>query len=283
MIVNYNTHTIILRVRKEVKLPEHPYALFHGIFGRLLFRYNNENAKAEHDDCDNDCLYCTLFKYSLAANHKWHGKYTNPPQGFVLRLANNNKRHYLQGDFLMLELILVGDHQSKLNAIVDVLRQIETADLSLWTGCFSFVATDRYTDIESLETKEKEHHTVTLELITPLILESKGELVEHPKASDIFNSLYERFTLFNQIYCKAPYHPIDRLIVNNMQMCSDLRLVKWKRRDLHSRKAIVMTGVLGRISLEGVFDEDLMKMLVIGQDLHMGRYASYGLGQYVIK
>jgi hypothetical protein len=126
---------------------------------------------------------------------------------------------------------------------------------------------------------------VHLHLLTPLRLQHQGKILgpREINARQLLRQLIRRVSLNTQIYggWEWPLEHIRHLNTLADQIQEDRRLhwQEWGRYSSRQQQAMKLGGVVGRWHLRQV-PQALLRLLHLGQWLHVGKETAFGLGKY---
>jgi CRISPR-associated endoribonuclease Cas6 len=127
-----------------------------------------------------------------------------------------------------------------------------------------------------------------LELIikSPLSIKHKGKVLHHNNfdVPAMLNNLIRRIKTLSIFYGEelcADTEQNWRESIKNVEVAKQhLTQVKWYRYSFAQKKQIPMQGVKGSIILTGIGLVNLLPLLQLGEQLHIGKGSLMGLGQY---
>ena len=132
-------------------------------------------------------------------------------------------------------------------------------------------------------------HRATLHFHTPLRLQVQGKPARANQltARDLLIALARRHQLLRDVHlgAAAPQYDFKTLVGQAEAIklhAQDLHWFDWKRYSSRQRQEMTLGGVLGCWTLRGDTDTlaDLWPWLWLGQWLHVGKNATFGLGGY---
>lgn len=295
----------ILRLRllaqagAPLRLPPYAGSMLRGALGHALLRFS-PLPHADQQPCAlyGSCPYCTLFAALPPPGHHLQ-KLSQLPHPYVVEPPPGG--HQLDaGAQFAFALVLFGRAvplwQTVLRALASALQAGLTADHvpcrlldarqdnrqdSLWPGAPQL---DPLTPPAPVPLGR----SVTLRLDTPLCLRRHGRPVRDPRQLDartLLVALARRYQLLLDAWApgRAPQLDFGQLVVSaasvRLQPGADLRWFDWGRYSQRQRREMKLGGLLGSLHLQG----DLAPwsgLLHLGQWLHLGRHATFGMGAY---
>ena len=132
------------------------------------------------------------------------------------------------------------------------------------------------------------HSDITLTLKSPLTIKKKGRvLVAQTFELDAFLlTLLRRVKTLCVFYGEqilAEQEKAWRAAISEVRLCDQaLTDVSWNRYSFRQNKSIPMKGIWGHFKLVGAGVETLLPLLQLGEQIHVGKGAFMGLGNYQI-
>jgi hypothetical protein len=126
-----------------------------------------------------------------------------------------------------------------------------------------------------------------IELLTPLRVKQEGRLQNQVDFDLLIRAIIRRWQLLCKYYGSQGYKNIEvSEILEGAKMINSGTLnLRWQEKERYSRRQgqrMMMGGMVGIMECEGEL-EPFLPWLILGQDLHVGKNTSFGLGKYVIK
>ncbi|MFA8436814.1 MAG: hypothetical protein ACEPOZ_20090 [Marinifilaceae bacterium] len=286
----YRYRINLLVKKQQFQLPLHPYALFHGLLGELLYTGNGHSGQ-KFVRCENPgCAYCNLFKPVLPPGHFWLGKYTNPPVAYVISPPNNGKEVYRKGEVLSLQLTLIGNANKHLPALISAFAQVGNIESTGLSQEFLFHSVEGIAP----QTQEKENdnrftlnncgkQTLTpgsqLQTESPLFLASKGKLVTNNILEHALQQAHLKYSLFAQLYCGARYNTIIPLETDQLNYVQQTEIISWWRNDNKNGKRVKVKAVNGCFTVPDASFSPHSSLLKLLPHFGIGQYSSYGMGK----
>lgn len=272
---------------------------FAGAFRRLVCRRNTSDC-SNSPDCS-DCPYRILFGQQLGADPSAVKCHQKPPLPFVFTFPAHDTIPK-QAEGCTCTLVLVGKALNHATVFISALRSLLTNGHQLGQFAEATVhlveSLDFYGNQISIALGEAEPDTgnlvtldakgvvdsrccptdvIGLHFITPLKLAKNGRIMCSFDAGQFVRSLMRRVSALAYYYCS--YEMRDNFreyahTANRIELLED----NFFYTDV-GRRSLALSGVMGDGVLIGDFN-DLMPFLALGEYLHLGKGASYGMGQY---
>lgn len=126
---------------------------------------------------------------------------------------------------------------------------------------------------------------LTIHFLTPTHIKAGGTLIKEPDFHHLVKRLRDRVNALAAFYCE------DRLAVDHKgfgERAETVRTISsrvtWQDRSRRSWKTghtHDMGGISGSVTYEGRIEE-FLPLLLLGEDTHVGKYAVWGHGQYLL-
>lgn len=292
------------RVTFPILLPEYAGSTLRGVFGRTLRELTCVTRAKTCQNCTltSSCLYTAIFEPS-----KPEAKtliINTPPVPYIIEPPQWGERYYERGSLLQFHFTLIGYSEKHLAIILltwqrALIRGIGTtngkANLEAVYHCASngeALVWNGGTILEhdrSFTLPDKPMSLpLSLEFSTPLRLQENGHALPPGRieAKPFLMALVRRTSLLAEHYANGPQFTSTEFTqlaetAKKIEIKKDLRWQDWTRHSSRQKRTMQLGGVIGRITFYG--DLDLFyTVLRLGEILHVGKEASFGLGQYQI-
>ncbi|MEW6623323.1 MAG: CRISPR system precrRNA processing endoribonuclease RAMP protein Cas6 [Bacillota bacterium] len=296
-------------------MPDYKGATFRGGFGRIFRQIACSLRQRSCKDCllmDN-CSYAYIFETAPPKNSQALSKYESIPRPFVLDPPLETKNYYAPGEMLAIDFILIGNAIKYLPYFIIVFREMGVHGLG--RGRRPFALTDvsaiglddavsiynpntnvvrsidlSYSGSQLIEraipslnlsqTKE-----LKIEFLTPVSLKDEGQIAFIPEFHILFRQAMRRISALSYFHHEDPLE-VDYAglaegskqveLVENRTVWKD-----WERYSQRQRQRVNMGGLIGSATYRGDL-EVFLPWLVLGQQVHVGKNAVFGLGKYRI-
>ncbi len=286
-----------------IRLPEYAGSTLRGAFGHAL----RQLACATRAKTCQGCMLATSCPYTAVFEpQKPQGgtlALATPPVPYVIEPPTWGECRYERNDALRFHFTLAGRSAGHLNiAIMAWQRALArgvgagdgTARLETIHHCTPQGETQIY---RSGEPVLAHRHMIdlpgdalpsplTLEFITPLRLQENGCALPPSRitARPLLTALLRRASLLAEYYAGAPLYSAEQFALfagaaQRIEAAPDLRWRDWTRHSSRQGRTMQLGGCVGRITLQGDL-APFADVLRLGQWLHVGKEASFGLGQY---
>jgi CRISPR/Cas system endoribonuclease Cas6 (RAMP superfamily) len=127
---------------------------------------------------------------------------------------------------------------------------------------------------------------VEVELLTPLRLRAGGQLVSPERFSPTLfvQALFRRLSLLAACWgeppAPLPFEPVRERLLRLAGTVEGVRWVEQQRRSYRQHTRMRMGGLVGSFRLDLEADDPLAPLLRAGEQLHVGKVTTMGLGRY---
>lgn len=298
MINLYPLH-IVFEAEEPILMPVYKGSTLRGALGHALKRVvcvQRKRTTCEGCIVGDRCLYGWVFE-SIAREKRLMGRhYPHYPHPYVLKPPLTDKREFKPGDKLEWGLVLLGRAVEYLPFFVLAFK--EMGERGLGRGRRRAVLKEVRVGEDlvyreggeavfhplpvSVEASGEGHSEVMLHFKTPTRIRRQRRLVERPWFVHIATQLVERVTLLANLYGSVRHEPVPGL----HELAKEIELVKdetqwfdWERYSFRQGTRMRMGGFVGKAWYRGNLDP-FWPYLKVGEFVHVGKNASFGLGGY---
>ena len=291
------------RVTERIFLPEYAGSAIRGAFGWALRRIACMTHMKECRKCPlwKTCPYALFLESQPPAEHALQ-KFSQVPHPYVIEPPEKGRREYMPGDMLSFRIVLIGKALAQLPLVIYAMQrafareisggsaELDSVFLEDADGSAHIVYGQGFEEISPHETwiDVPEYHgaaDVRLTFSTPLRLQENGRplLPEEISAQRLLMALIRRTALLMEFHggesLNLPFQELSDLCAQSTAASSSLAWFNWKRYSSRQHQMMNFGGNVGTLELHGVAGV-LMPFLYIGQWVHVGKNATFGLGRY---
>lgn len=289
------------QVTQDIRLPEYAGSALRGAFGRAL---RNISCMTKQDDCNHcplyrSCPYTNIFETPAPKNHNIQ-KFKQVPNGYIIEPPKWGDRHYPTGAPLKFSLVLIGKLIEHLPLIAFAFKRALSYNLSGGKAQLQDIlhcenqkpSQSIFIDDCIINHDAKLHlpdplpKNLTLNIHTPLRLQENGKpLNAHNITLERFLiSLAKRISLLFEFHATPLHLDFPKLIeqIPKIKHQAQLRWQDWTRYSSRQQQKMKLGGLIGEWQLQDV-PKDWANLIYIGQWLHNGKNATFGLGNYQIE
>ncbi len=296
------------RAERSCRLPPYKGTTLRGALGYALREVACLEAMPGCEGCASParCAYGALYESAVDAAGT-AGSFDRP-MPYVLSPPLDDRQDYAPGDRLELVVCLIGTARRWLPKLIEALVVLGQQGLGVERSCWTLARLGTKTpqgpprnlalhaadlvdqaavmDAASLLASRPLRERVTLQFLTPTHLTDKGQIVTRLDGSILARRLLRRIGGLAENYCGESLDQIDfnaMLTTAARLTCADqrLHLHSWDRYSSRRGHKHALSGIVGEVTLSGV-DESLWPLLLLGEQLHLGKGASFGMGKYQI-
>ena len=257
------------------------------------------------------CLYPYIFETKLETHDAAGDGEETLPRPFVLVPPMEDYQHYQPGDLLTCDLVLIGDAIAYLPQFIATMIALGGIGVGKGKGSFSM------TQVQALRPQAPAHEIyagheqtlrnvqppvtgkelvlpyqrlspsrVTLAFLTPTRLKHHQRLLkEAPAFHIVMRRLLDRLAELSLFYHNTPLALDFQAWKNHAEhirlVASRVTPYDWERYSNRQRTRMKLGGIVGTVTYEGAL-APFMPFLALGEWLHVGKGATFGLGKYRI-
>lgn len=295
-------------VNSDIHLPEYAGSSLRGVFGHALKKLACITKQQTCDGCllRNQCAYTQLFE--PIAQKSQLNQSNKSPVPYVIHAPTWGKKSYKIGETLCFGMTLIGEHAIKqLPLIMLAWQQAFARGVCASKGtavlkavyltsshqkhCIYQEGGEIQPHQSTIELKNVQHdasqlEAIVLQVLTPLRLQKNGKALP-PKeinAYTLLMSTLRRISLMDHLHglgvsIQAETAKSLSEAAKNIEISHTLRWQDWERYSSRQKKTMKLGGCVGDITLKGDLTP-FLPYLKLGEYLHVGKEASFGLGQY---
>ncbi len=292
------------RATSPLSMPDYAGSMLRGAFGHALRQLACMTKQKECDGCPltASCPYPAIFAPVPPAAHALQ-KFSQIPVPYIIEPPEWGASQLAEGELFSFHMVLIGRTMKELPLIVLAWRRALARGVGPGDGTAELLRVlhcghARETEIHNPESGTINPHPqeitfnpagatperVSLEFSTPLRLQRNGSALAPHKldARTLLMALVRRTNLLSEFHAAGPlvedFPPL-------LQACSAVEDEKylvwrdWTRFSSRQQQKMALGGVVGHWRLSGDL-APFMPFLHLGQWLHVGKEAAFGLGKY---
>lgn len=293
------------QVTRTIRLPDYAGSMLRGAFGHALRQLACLTRQPTCPACPlhSECPYPALFAPRPPSEHRLQ-RFSEIPVPYVIEAPAWGSRTLAEGEALIFHQVLIGRARHQLSLIILAWRRALARGVGAGHGQAELrrvvhCGEDGEQEIFRPENGRIAEHRptirraadsrplpagITLRFSTPLRLQRNGNALPpaHLQPAALLMALARRASLLMEFHAGGPLWQDFTAL---RAACADLADHKrlhwrdWGRYSSRQQQAMRLGGVLGDWRIEG----DLTpfgEMLRLGEWLHVGKEAAFGLGQY---
>ena len=300
-----------LRAIDPLKLPPHAGSTLRGGFGRAFRRIGCAASALGADQCalGDRCPYHYIFETAVPAGSPVLTNVGTAPRPFVIEPPLDARGVYEPGASIAVGLVLIGRAIDYLPYFIHAFEQFGTDGLGPGRGRFrvdtvtsaplrgtvtqvydrsqrSFATGVVSPCVDSLPLAPAGHSTrITLRFLTPTRLVHHAGNGTPVEFHVLTRNVLRRVNFLNHFHCggELQSQALDLIVDAERIRSTDARLewCEWSRYSARQHQRVPMGGFVGQVTYSGDV-APLWPWLVFGEWVHVGKGATFGLGQYEI-
>ena len=289
------------QVTNAIQLPEYAGSTLRGAFGRALRKIACMTKQTDCKSCPlyRTCPYTNIFETPAPTAHQIQ-KFSQVPNGYIIEPPEWGEKTYLPNEVFQFSIVLFGKLIERLPLIAFAFKlaieyNVGHAKANLLKITVFDENTGQYQPIlvngniiehsKTVTLPTKLPDTAIISIVTPLRLQDNGKpLREHQiNVERFFISLAKRFSLLSDFHF-IPANLDFESLKQQILLIQDSKALKWQdwtRYSSRQDQRMKFGGVIGTWQFNHLSFE-LAQLLYIGQWLHCGKNATFGLGKYRI-
>lgn len=301
---------LVFVVTKDIHFNGYSGSAIRGAFGHALRaascmlntdeNNNNEECRTcPYQDC---CTYRKVFEPKLPSGQVLQ-KFSKIPVPYVIEAPVSSKSTYKRGEKFSFNIVLCGRALEDFLNIIDALRSAMSKDIGHGRAEFeSIYLVEQSGRMESVYSEKtfsiKSHESlirlfpltsvsrVKLSFITPLRIQDNSRIIKPDEitARTLLITLLRRVDLILKFHCdidlKLPFKEISELL-NNVEIKCEMAFKDWERFSNRQNQRMKLGGYVGNVYLSNL-PGFMMPLIQLGEYLHVGKNAVFGLGSYRI-
>lgn len=290
----------LFEVLTPIRLPDYAGSTLRGAFGRALRRIACMTRMRNCQDCPlrKTCPYTRLFEPCPPEDHPLQ-KFSQIPVPYIIEPAGLGSKIYQPGEALHFSMVLTGSAIPQLALIAYSWQRAFLHDVGHGTAKLQDIQLEKGSERQSIYQADSkkilphettltiepiEADTVNLLIHTPLRLQENGRAIlpSEVTARRLLMALVRRTSLLQEFYMGInDTVDFSHLAEQAEQVTSSVQLAwqNWIRYSSRQHQKMQLGGVIGKWQLNHLTPQ-LMVYLNLGQWLHVGKNASFGLGRY---
>ena len=302
---------VVWSVEEGLHLRGYAGGALRGAFGAALRR---EVCARPDDGCGQcegrgDCPFVRLFRTSTLNPLHAAPQRATPPAPMVLEPPLRMDRPLSPGEELHMQLVLVGRAIADLGHVAAACERMGEMGLgnrrsrlgllhvdfvhargyvvAYMPGASECAAPPFEPTLASIAPagQATSDGTLTVQLVTPLRLRSRGRLRSDLSLGDLVDAALWRVSLLAQHHMDGPAVLDHDALCSRAQQCrvvdKHLEWIDWAT-DSRSQGRLQLGGLVGHLAIEGQWQE-LLPLLRLAEQVHLGKNATYGLGKIVVE
>jgi hypothetical protein len=298
-------YQFIFKVKNSIRLPEYAGSALRGAFGHALRHLACMTRAKTCTGCllSSNCPYIQIFEPQQVITGSL--RLATPPVPYVIEPPAWGERHYSAGEEFVFHFTLIGQGLEYLPLCIMAWRRAFLRGVGAGDGTAELLRLLHITPtgdtcIYQPDERIIEHvrqlsfddknipNTVDLEFITPLRLQENGRALPPSRLTPrtLLTALLRRVSLHHgysqgqALYTSVEFSTLA-LAASQINSQVHMEWRDWTRRSARQQCTMQLGGCIGTWTLSGDL-APFWNFLCLGIYLHVGKEASFGLGQYHI-
>ena len=293
-----------------IRLPDYSGSMLRGAFGHALRQLACVTKQKDCAGCPllTSCPYPTIFAPPPPAAHKLQ-KFSQIPVPYVIEPPAWGARQVGEGETFAFHNVLIGRALSELPLIILAWRRAlargvgtgdGTAELVRVVHCGETLESETYRPdsgtlaphvqeitLDPADNDGMEQNRLTLHFVTPLRLQKNGHALPPEKldARTLLMALVRRANLLAEFHAGGALVENFTALLNATTGIRDSKHLVWRdwtRFSSRQQQKMALGGVVGDWTISGPL-APFIPFLRLGEWLHVGKEAAFGLGRYTLK
>lgn len=291
---------------EPISLPDFQGATFRGAFG---YAFHDTVCCTHISDCGlcsvkDSCIYRYVFETAPPADAVMMRLYPTVPHPFVFSVPDDARRELAPGDSFSLGVTLVGKAVAYLpHFVYAFIRSGQNGlgsrrgrfELEAVVGCAPGGEEEVYASgrfgaqppvTRGSDLFDDGSGPVRLTFKTPLRVKFESRYTTAPDFHVLMRALLRRVSALQYFHCgkalELDYRGVIEAGRDVRTLTAEVRWKDWGRYSTRQKTRIRLGGLVGSVT----YDEkaaDFLPLLRLGEALHLGKAATFGMGQYAIE
>jgi len=292
------------QTKTELKLNNYSGSMLRGAFGHALRQLSCVTQMNSCKDCllYRQCTYPKIFEMPVPQSSAFQ-TFSAIPNPYIIEPPPMGERALHKGEWFSFSVILIGGANQQLNLIIQAFKKalanglgrarrpvmLQNIVFEPQQAVESIIYDAQQDKLLPLPTFQppvfKQTEQVTLQLITPLRIQRKGQVLSTTlSARDFLMALVRRYYLLHEFYTdnyQAPDFSKLAQLAREVHCDATLQWHDWSRYSSRQKQKMTLGGVMGQLVLSGDL-QPFWEIINAGQWLHAGNKTTFGMGHYQI-
>jgi len=139
--------------------------------------------------------------------------------------------------------------------------------------------------IRASELTFQTEQTLSLEFLTPTRIKYRGKYISDMEFHVMLRNLLRRISMLMLFHCETKLEIDDDKLIKEAKMVDvldwNLQWNDWVRYSTRQNTRMKLGGFIGNVTYTGDF-EKFMPFVTLGEQIHLGKNTTFGLGKYKI-
>jgi CRISPR-associated endoribonuclease Cas6 len=291
--------------KETLFLPPYKGSTLRGGFGYAFKRVVCSNREGECQDCllKEKCVYSYVFETPVPKDAKIMRKYPAAPRPFIIEPPLDTKREFKEGEEIGFGLVLIGRAIEYLPYFIFTFEELGRIGLGKGRGKYSLkevrddegkviyngeekLLRESFRIINPTDLEVSSSSSLTLRFLTPTRIKHQERLTKDLQFHILIRTLLRRIFLLNYFHCDGEWRPDFTPIIEASKRImierEDLVWYDWERYSSRQDIRMRLGGFVGEITYIGDNLKELLPYILLGEYIHVGKGATFGLGRYEV-
>lgn len=290
-------------VTENLHFPDYAGSMLRGAFGRALRKISCMTKQPDCKECPlyRTCPYPAIFETPAPQNHQLQ-KFSQVPNGYIIEPLGWGEKVYETGETLYFDLVLVGRLIEQLPLIAFAWQRAFEHQVGHGKAELTAIYVEQQHQLVPIYENKKivSHQSLlalptelpdqlSMKILTPMRIQRDGHALSPTEITldRIIIGLAKRLTLL------AEFHMHQVLTLDFEQLRQEmialeddkqLQWLDWTRYSSRQKQKMQLGGVVGEWHIRHIrhISPMIARLLYLGQWIHVGKNATFGLGKYQI-
>jgi CRISPR-associated endoribonuclease Cas6 len=231
-------------------------------------------------------------------------KYPAAPHPFIIEPPLDTRREFKEGEEVNFGLILIGRSIEFLPYFIFTFEELGRIGLGRGKGKYSLKEVrdddgevtysgeekslrENFRIINPTDLEIFSSSSLTLHFLTPTRIRYQERLTKDLQFHILIRALLRRIFLLNYFHCNGDWKPDFTTIIEASKEImierEDLAWYDWERYSSRQDTRMRLGGFVGKITYIGDNLNDFLPYISLGEYIHVGKGATFGLGRYEVE
>ncbi len=253
------------------------------------------------------CIYSYIFETSVNINNITFPGYTDIPRPFVIEPDYNQENHFTRDKTFKFDLVIIGKAIEHFPYFIFCfynlgrrgignkrfkfsLEEVYGYDFrkKLWFLIYDNekrILTDDLSVITADQLSYECNHNLKLNFLTPTRIKYRGSYIANMEFHIMIRNLLRRIFMMSLFHCDFEPKIDFTGLINEAKKVDvyhwEIKWHDWERFSTRKDAKMKLGGFIGSVIYRGNF-ENFMPFIALGEQIHIGKNTTFGLGKYVI-
>ena len=297
------------QARQPLRLPPYKGSTFRGAFG---IAFKRAVCIVQHGDCARclvrtQCVYPYVFDTPVENAQGIFRGYRDAPHPYVIEPPLETETDYAPGDGFTIGLVLIGKALNHMPYFIYAFQRMGETGVGRGRGKCDLISGeardadgswqliyDGHSEVlqrdvprlQAIDVMPPTRSRVRLSFVTPTQLKADRALQRGLSFSVLIRALLRRYSALSAFHGDGPpnldYSDYIARAKGVQTAGCDLTWRTWERYSNRKQRRMQISGFTGDVVFEGDLDR-FRPLLALGMSMHVGKWTSFGMGQYALR